>query len=512
MNRREFIFASSALTLTGCMSSAGKRVFLPAQKPKAIVIFYADDLGYGDTSVYGQSRVPTPNLQALANEGRRFTDAHSPTAVCTPSRYSLLTGDYAFRRPGTRILDGDASLILPVVGGPLGDRTLPALMQASGYKTAVIGKWHLGLGDGTAPIDWNHHISPGPNECGFDYSFIMAATADRVPTVFVENGDVVGLDPNDPIEIKYNKKEVEWAGEQTARTNPELLKAWGAPSDHQHDKTIIDGISRIGHMKGGKAACWHDQDISDTLAQKADDFLKVSAQVHEPVFLYFCTSDVHVPRDPNMRFRGKTDLGIRGDTTVQMDDCLGKVRASLKKYGYDDCLFIFTSDNGPYIPDGYEDGAVQAWDGVNPAAPYSGGKYGPYEGGTRVPFIVSWPGVVAPGTESAALISQTDLLATLSTIVGASCQGSGHSCPRDSKDMSSAIFDGAPKGRSTLVEQPGWGAFGFRSGNWKLVNRKAPELYDLSVDPGETNNLAAANPAKVQELKAQLEAELHGRR
>ena len=489
MNRREFIFSAAAFAAANALPAGETR-----HRPQAVVIFYADDLGWGDTATYGQKRIPTSNLDALAADGRLFTDAHSPTAVCTPSRYSLLTGDYAFRRPGTNILDGDAKLILPRAGS--GKLTLPAMMKAAGYRTAAIGKWHLGLGEGDAPIDWNRRVSPGPNECGFDYSFIMAATADRVPTVFLRNGEVVGLDPNDPIEIAYTKNEREWEGEVTARTNPELLKAWGRPSDRQHDKTIVDGISRIGHMRGGKAALWRDQDISDTLAGEAEKFL--AANEGGRIFLYFCTSDIHVPRDPNARYRGKTDLGIRGDTVVQMDDALGKVRASLARHGFDDTLFIFTSDNGPYIADGYEDGAREAWAGVNPAGPYRGGKYGPYEGGTRVPFIAAWPGEIARGAESRALVSQTDLARTLAGIVGAEIPAGSM---RDSLDLGAVIVNGEPNGRTELIEQPGWGAFGVRSGKWKLVNRKEPELYDLEADPGESVNLAESRPDIVAKLR-----------
>lgn len=493
IGRRGFIAGLSA-AVAGCRALGLKAL---SRKPKAVVLFYADDLGYGDTSTYGQSRVPCPNLDRLAAEGCKFTDAHSPTSICTPSRYSLLTGDYAFRRPNTTILDGDAKLILPLAG----DRklTLPAMMKKAGYKTAAIGKWHLGLGSGKEPIDWNKPISPGPKEVGFDYSFIMAATADRVPCVFIRNGTVVGLDPADPIEVSYDRVERKWPDEVTARTNPELLKEWGRPSDHQHDKTIIDGISRIGHMRGGKKARWVGEDMSDTFCREADEFLKSANG--EPVFLYFCTNDVHVPRDPHARFRGKTDLGIRGDTTIEMDDALGQVRASLKAHGYDDTLFVFTSDNGPYIPDGYEDGAPAAWEGINPAEPFSGGKYGPYEGGTRVPFVVAWPGVVEAGSVSNELLSQTDLARTLASIVGVSVPDESM---RDSVDVSQAMLDGALSARTELVEETGWCGVGFRMGDWKLVTSKPPKLFNLAVDPRETTDLAAQYPVRVKALLARL--------
>ena len=498
LSRRGFI-AGFSTALAGCRCLGVKSL---ARRPKAVVIFYADDLGYGDTSTYGQSRVPCPNLDRLAAEGRKFTDAHSPSSICTPSRYSLLTGDYAFRRPGVHILDGDDKLILPLEGH--GQLTLPAMMRDAGYRTAVIGKWHLGLGAGDEPIDWNRPISPGPKEVGFDYSFIMAATADRVPCVFLRNGSVVGLDPADPITVSYDRIPKKWDDEVTARTNPELLKAWGRPSDHQHDKTIIDGISRIGHMRGGKAARWVGEEISDTFCREADEFLASAGG--EPVFLYFCTNDVHVPRDPHRRFRGRTDLGIRGDTTVEMDDALGKIRASLKAHGYDDTFFIFTSDNGPYIPDGYEDGAPLAWKDVNPAAPFSGGKYGPYEGGTRVPFIAAWPGEISPGTVSGELVSQTDLARTLAALVGASVPAASM---RDSVDVSRALIDGESSARSELVEETGWCGVGFRQGRWKLIVPREgagerPRLFDVETDPGEMNDLAAKEPERVAAMLARL--------
>jgi arylsulfatase A-like enzyme len=319
--------------------------------------------------------------------------------------------------------------------------------------------------------------------------------------VFLRNGEVVGLDAADPIEISYDNVPKKWDGEITARTNPELLKAWGRPSDRQHDKTIIDGISRIGHMRGGKSACWKDQDISDTLCREADRFLKDSSG--DNVFLYFCTSDVHVPRDPHKRFKGKTDLGIRGDQIVEMDDALGQIRESLKKYGYDDTLFIFTSDNGPRIPDGYEDGAREAWEGVNPAHPFSGTKYGCYEGGTRVPFIVSWPGRVKPGSVSSALLSQTDISRTLAAILGVEVPDGSM---LDSVNLEDVMLGVSTDGRKELVEQPGWGPIGFRSGDWKLIapkNGKA-KLFNLANDPGEKNDVAAQNPQRVASLTKRL--------
>ena len=351
------------------------------------------------------------------------------------------------------------------------------------------------------PIDWNRHISPGPREAGFDYSFIMAATADRVPCVFLRDGDVVGLDPADPIEISYDRVERKWPDEKTGRTNPELLKAWGGTKDHQHDKTIIDGISRIGHMRGGAAACWRDQEISDVLCGEAERFLADAEADGERVFLYFCTSDVHVPRDPHPRFRGRSSLGIRGDVAVQMDDALGRVRESLARHGYEDALFIFTSDNGPFVADGYEDGASEKWAGVNPSEPWRGGKYGPYEGGTRIPFVVAWPGEVRAGTVSSALVSQTDLGRTLAHIVGVSVP---EDSMRDSVCLASELIDGVGGGRETLIEQPGWGPRGVRRGKWKLVAAAEPELYDLEADPGETVNLAAAHPELVRELLSHL--------
>ena len=470
-----------------------------AAKPKAIVLFYADDLGFGDTSAYGQRKVPTPNLERLAGEGVRFCDAHSTTPICTPSRYSLLTGRYAFRRPDTRILDGDAKLILPVERGDECDATLPVLMKRAGYRTAAIGKWHLGMGEGDAPVDWNGEIKPSPREAGFDKSFVMAATADRVPCVFIEDGRVAGLDPSDPIEISYDKAERKWPDEITAHTNPELLKAWGRPSDRQHDKTIIDGISRIGHMRGGKSALWKDQDLAERITFEAERFIRESAG--EPIFLYFATNDIHVPRDPAPRFRGASGLGIRGDATVQMDHCLGRIRKALAENGYGDTLFIFTSDNGPRVADGYDDGAREAWAAENPAAPFSGGKYTVYEGGTRVPMIVAWPGRVRPGTVSNALVSQVDFARSLAKIAGVEVPA-GACC--DSMELSYVLTGESENGRESLVEQPAWGPWAYRKGAWKLIDSSEPQLYFLDDDPAERENLASRHPGKVAELRSEL--------
>jgi len=273
----------------------------------------------------------------------RFTDAHAAAATCTPSRYALLSGEYPWRKAGTGVLPGDAALIIAP-----GRTTLPSLLQKAGYATGAIGKWHLGLGD-QGKLDWNGDIKPGPREIGFDYSFILPATGDRVPCVYVENGRVAGLDPKDPIQLSYDHK---IGDEPTGKENPDQLKMH--PS-RGHDNTIVNGVSRIGWMSGGKAARWNDEDMADTLTKKAITFIE--QQKDKPFFLYLSTHDIHVPRMPHPRFVGKTQLGPRGDVIEQVDATFGAVLDALDRLKLsDNTLVILSSDNGPVIDDGYKDG------------------------------------------------------------------------------------------------------------------------------------------------------------
>lgn len=273
----------------GCNEPVGVDAFRRACAPAApalaqdrpnIVLIYADDLGYGDVSAYGATSLQTAHVDRLARAGRRFTDAHSPAATCTPSRYALLTGEYAFRRPGTGVLPGDAALVIEP-----GRTTLASMLRRAGYATGVVGKWHLGLGPKGGP-DWNGEIAPGPNDVGFDDAFIMAATGDRMPTVYVDNRRVVGLDPADPIRVSYSEPIGDWP---TGRVNPEALTM--RPS-HGHDMTIVNGISRIGYMTGGRAALWKDEDMADVFTRKAVSYIEQRRD--KPFFLYFATHEPHV--------------------------------------------------------------------------------------------------------------------------------------------------------------------------------------------------------------------------
>ena len=227
-----------------------------ADKPNVVIIL-ADDLGFGDVSCYGGS-VRTPAIDALAQHGMKFTQAYAPSATCTPTRYALLTGEYAWRQPPqkTSILDGDAPLAIE-----LGHTTIASLLKDAGYATGVVGKWHLGLGDGRTRVDFNDSIKPGPNEIGFGYSYIIPATVDRVPSVWVENHHVDKLDLNDPISVSY---ETNISGEETGLDRKDLLKV-GA--DKQHSGSIHNGISRIGYQKGGKAARFIDEELPLTVVE-----------------------------------------------------------------------------------------------------------------------------------------------------------------------------------------------------------------------------------------------------
>ncbi len=494
------------LAAFGAVSAAEK----PSWKaPKAVILFYADDLGYGDIGANGAKSIPTPNVDKLAREGLRFTDAHSTSSVCTPSRFGLLTGKYPWRQHGTGILPGDAAMIVPTADKAM---TLASMMQAAGYRTAAIGKWHLGLGDGSGPIDWNGPISPGPKEVGFDESYIMAATADRVPCVFIRNGAVDKLDPADPIVVSYKEN---FPGMPTGKNNPELLRVKAVPGKG-HDNTIINGIGRIGFMKGGRSALWTDTDLADTLTDEAVRF--IAANRDNRFFLYFATNDIHVPRDPHARFIGKSQCGVRGDVTVQMDDCLGRIMKALKENGLDrDTLVIFTSDNGPVVNDGYLDGSEKDLGAHRPAGPWRGGKYTIHEGGTRMPMITWWPGSIKPGV-SPALVSHVDFVASLARLVGVRIPAG--SAP-DSTDQLAALLGRDAKGRGELVEHKMDNKhLALRRGSYKYIPNQCLNaargemrasragsgvLIDLKADPGETTDISAKKPRVAEEMRKALQ-------
>jgi len=457
-----------------------------APKKPNIVMIYADDVGYGDLSCNGATRYKTPALDMLAASGINFHAGYSTGSTCTPSRFSVMTGNLPWRQKGTGILPGDAALILPTAD----QATLPSRLKAAGYTTAAIGKWHLGLGDGKQEIDWNKEISPGPREVGFDFSFIMPATADRTPCVFMKNGRVVDLDPADPIMVSYSHKV---GDDPTGREHPELLEM---KLSHGHDNTIVNGISRIGFMSGGKKARWIDQDIADTFTGQAIQFIKDNKA--KPFFVYLATHDIHVPRAPHSRFDGKSGLGPRGDAMLQLDWTVSAVMATLVEQGLiDKTLVIFTSDNGPVIDDGYADSAKELLGDHKPAGPWKDGKYSNYEGGTRMPFIVSWRGRVKPGV-SDAIIGQVDLMNTLGAIAGVPPLKDGVAI--DSLDMSAALLGDSPKGREWLLG--GAGPNSLRVGDWKVIpgGEGKKQLFNLAADPGEDKNLAEENPSKLKEM------------
>jgi len=483
---------------------SGFYLFTGAQEKPNIIFIYADDLGYGDVSCYGAEKIRTPHIDHLASRGIRFTNAHASSATCTPSRYSLLTGEYAWRKEGTGIAPGNASLILDT-----SHATIASVLKKAGYTTGVVGKWHLGLGGPEGP-DWNGVIKPGPLEVGFDYSYIMAATLDRVPTVFIEGHHIVSLDHRDPVKVNYQHK---IGSEPTGKENPELLKM--KPSNG-HSNTIVNGISRIGWMSGGKAAWWKDEYIADQFTEKAQQFIVKNQK--QPFFLYFASGDPHVPRDPHPRFVGKSGMGPRGDAILQFDWSVGQVLKTIDSLGLNkNTLIILTSDNGPVVDDGYHDQAAELLNGHTPWGPFRGGKYSIFEAGTRMPFIVSWPGSVKQGTVTNALISQVDMAATFAALTGQRLQKG--EAP-DSFNMLDALLGKSTKGRQHLVEHAG--TLALLEGPWKYIepshgpavdtfvnielgNSPKPQLYNLEKDRNEQHNLAEKYPKKVKKMAALLE-------
>ena len=480
-----FVFA-------GCKhKDSGKKVLT---KPN-IVFIYLDDLGYGDVGAYGATEINTPNMDQLANGGIRFTNGYASSATCTPSRFALLTGEYPWRNKNARILPGTAPLLIDTT-----QNTLPKALKKVGYYTGIVGKWHLGLGNGKT--NWNKQIVPGPNEVGFDYSHIMAATQDRVPTVYIENGKVVGLNSDDPIEVNYKHN---FEGQPTGKDNPELCDMmW----HHGHNATIVNGIPRIGYMKGGEAAKWSDVDMADHFLAKAQAFVKTHKKT--PFFLYYALNEPHVPRTPHPRFKGQSGMGPRGDAIVEADWCIGEFLKTLRNEGLlENTLIVFSSDNGPVLNDGYYDEAVRKLGDHKPWGPFRGGKYSLFEAGTRVPFVTYWKGTIQPGV-SDALVSQVDLFSSLAALAGSQDKGP------DSQNLLDVFLGNAEHGREQLIIEA-VSRTALRKGDWIMIppykgpaiNKKvnielgnSPEfqLYNLKEDIGQQNNLAEERPEILKEM------------
>ena len=492
-----FGIAASGLLIQGSCTPKEKINKVQPIKQPNIVVILADDLGFGDVGCYGSVKLRTPNIDRLAASGLRFTNGYCTSATSTPSRFALLTGQYPWRNEKVRILPGDAPLLIDPT-----KTTLPGMLRKAGYTTGIVGKWHLGLGSGQ--INWNGPISPGPNEVGFDYAYIMAATNDRCPTVFIENGTVVGLDPADPIEVSYKQN---FPGEPTGKEFPDRIRMGLSQG---HDGTIVNGISRIGFMKGGKKARWTDEYMVDTFLMKAQKFVERNRT--KPFFLYYALHEPHAPRIPSPRFAGSSGLGPRGDVIVEADWAVGEFLKQLDQLGIaENTLVVLSSDNGPVLDDGYKDQAVELNGTHKPWGPMRGGKYSLLEAGTHVPFLVSWPGHIKPGV-SGALVCQVDFVASFAALTGQPDPGT------DSRNVLDAFLGKSPVGRSALILENGFGRTLIRENEWvmipsypgeplyKAVNIEtgfSPEiqLYNLKTDPGQKINLAGQEKERVMKMK-----------
>lgn len=470
--KRLCLIALLAIALPACpLLSADKSLRLPN-----IVLILADDLGYGDSRCYNQaSRIPTPNIDRLAAQGIRFTDAHTPSSVCTPTRYGLLTGRYCWRgKLKQGVLYGYSPLLIEP-----GRMTVASLLRLFRYLTACIGKWHLGLGD-RAKTDYFEALKPGPNSVGFDYFYGIPASLDMEPYVYVENERVVAA--------------------PTARTD-------GRPLDESK------GFWRAGPMAPG----FKHEDVLDQLTQKAEQFIRKQAR-EKPFFLYMPLTAPHMPVLPGKAFRGKSQAGPYGDFVAQVDNTLGRISKALDDAGLtEDTLLIFTSDNGAY----WTPQDIQRWK-HDANGKLHGQKADIWEGGHRVPFIARWPGKVKPGSTSGEVICLTDIFATAAEIVGASL-------PDDAAEDSFSFLPvllgkklDRPIREATIHHSID-GTFAIRQGPWRLAtargshgfstpqNIKAKagepegELYNLERDIEERRNLWQEHPEIVQRLGALLE-------
>lgn len=479
---------------------------LASDKPN-VVIIYGDDVGFGDVGVYGSEMIPTPNIDRLAAEGLRFTDGHCSAATCSPSRYSMLTGVHGFR-DGVAILPPNAPLTISTE-----ILTLPKLFKKAGYATGVVGKWHIGIGAEGVPTDWNGEVKPGPLEIGFDRSFLLPSTNDRVPCVYLNGHRVVNLDPKDPLYVGRKLVDVQKAGSTQypdAKKNPDAMTYY--QSTHGHNNSVINGIGRIGFMAGGKSALWNDETMTDEFVKQAEIY--IAANKDKPFFLYYAAQNIHVPRAPNPRFQGTTKLGYRGDSMVEFDWATGEILKTLEEHGLtENTIVIFSSDNGPAYDDGYDDGTTvktsteESDRGHDGSGRYRGGKYQIYEGGTRVPFIIRWPAKMKPGI-SDALVNQIDFIASFANLF--EIELAEHDA-RDSRNTLKAFLGEDPEGQDVMIEEARR-TLAMRKGDWKYIapakkkkDKSNAELYNLADDPSESKNVIENHPEVAEAMAKKLQ-------
>ena len=460
-----------------------------AAKPN-IVFILADDMGYGDVqALNSRSKIPTPHLNRLAKEGMTFTDAHSPSAVCTPTRYAALTGRYCWRSKLKRgVLNG--------YGAPLLEpnrETVAGMLRKNGYHTSVVGKWHLGLGyqkNAGGEIDYAKPITDGPNQHGFDYSFIIPASLDFPPYIYIKDGTITELPTVKQPAVRF------------------------------------PGYLRSGPRQPGLTM----DDCLDDLTKEAGQVIRDRAKGKQPFFLYFPLTAPHKPVQPHPRFIGKSKLGLYGDFVMQVDWTVGQVMQALESAGVEkNTLLIYTSDNGSFMyrrgadetEDHVSDSTVQAYNEKHHTAngDLRGTKADVWEAGHRVPFFARWPGVIEAGSTCEKTTAHVDLFATCAEIAG------GTLLKNSAEDSFSwlPLFKGGDwsRPRAPVINHSAAGMFALRSGKWKLIagngsgGRQAPKgrpfqkpfmLFDLQADLGEKNDLAKAKPELVEELTVKLES------
>jgi arylsulfatase A len=513
-SQRQLLCRITTLAISACTALFAQTLYIPLLKAESsdrpnIVLILADDLGYGDLQCYNaESRISTPNLNRLASEGMRFTDAHSPCTVCTPTRYSLMTGQMGFRIPnGGRVFSG--------AGGPSliqsGRLTLPKLLSNHGYKTACVGKWHIGLTfydrdgkpihdgspAGVQRIDYSRDIDGGPLDCGFDQFFGTACCPTTDWLYAYIDGKRIPVPPTGPL-----------------------------------DKSKLPKHPYANDNRAGLIASDFDlQSVDLKFLEKSQAFLKqhVASNPDQPFFLFHSTQAVHLPSFPADGFKGKTQSGPHGDFIFELDHIVGELMKTLESLSIaDNTIIIFTSDNGPEVPTVYNMRHDHNHDG---AKPWRGVKRDNWEGGHRVPLVVRWPGHVLANTKSDELTSLTDVMATIAEIVDTDLP---NDAAEDSFSMLSVLQgkDFQSPIRPYLLVQ-GFGGqkyLAIRRGRWKYLAHKgsggneyathpqlrefalpdtAPDakgqLYDLKSDPGETNNLASSQKELAAEMQKLLD-------